>query len=383
MDLETLFRDAGLSAEEKMAFVKSIEVCLRLFGKDKCWRMDSARHRAFAGFGTSSPNALRYKGADARPLILGMSGQFQPDETYVAIRKSICKSPYCLNPEHYYWGTRAEVMLEGESKKKKQSLSPDVIRALQEGRQAGQRVLDLSRKYKVPYHTARRICAGETYKTIDETKQTVDSDMLWATVVEVCKRLAFRYPEEAREYNLAVHVANQIECPWHRRDSPGHKGNFGIMGECLDCVDEIKRGRCSIDVTNFDVAWYWQVKRFWEQVEIRGGDECWPWTGSTRKNQTESTAYFPSPFHTGKTQSASRVAFWLSRGYTGKYRVFAEPTCEKFCCNPRHLHIREFTDHLEPLRIGEIKLNHGNIFQHYRETHAQAESSSPHQLPSS
>lgn len=382
MNLSSLFRDADLVAEDQIAFAKSIEVCLRLYGKDRCWRLDRAKHRAFSGFSTNQPQTLRYKGADVRPLLLGMSGQFQPDETHVAIRKSICKSPYCLNPEHYYWGTRAEVMLEGENKKKK-GLSPEVIKALQEGRQEGQRVLDLSRKYKVPYHTARRICAGETYKNIDETKQAIDSDLLWATVVEVCKRLSSRYPEEAREYNLAVHVANQIECPWHRRDSSGHKGNFGLMGECLDCMEEIKKGRCSIDVTNFDVAWYWQVKRFWEQVEIRGEDECWPWKGSTRKNETESTAYFPSPFHTGKTQSASRVAFWLSRGYTGKYRVFARPTCEKFCCNPHHLHIREFTDHSEPLRIGEIKLNHGNIFQHYRETHSQAESGAPHQLPSS
>ena len=134
MDLETLFRDAGLSAEEKMAFVKSIEACLRLFGKDKCWRMDSARHRAFAGFGTSSPNALRYKGADARPLILGMSGQFQPDETYVAIRKSICKSPYCLNPEHYYWGTRAEVMLEAAGRAAGSGPIPQVQSPLPHGK---------------------------------------------------------------------------------------------------------------------------------------------------------------------------------------------------------------------------------------------------------
>jgi hypothetical protein len=382
MDLATLFRDADLLAEDKIAFAKSIEVCLRLFGRDKCWRMNSARHRAFAGFSTNQPQTLRYKGADARPLILGMSGQFQPDETYVAIRKSVCKSPYCLNPEHYYWGTRADVMMQVQSKQKKKKISPEVIQALRTGRQEGQRVLDLSRKYKVPYHTARRICAGETYENISETTSQLDSDLLWATIQEVCKRFASRYPEEAREYNLGVHVANQIECPWHRKDFPGHKGNFGLMGECLDCLEEIKKGRCSVDVTNFDMQWYWQVKRFWEQVDIRGEDECWSWTGSTRKNNTESTAYFPSPFHVAKTQSASRVAFWLSRGYMGKYRVFARPECQKFCCNPRHLHIREFKDLLPASKIGEIKLNHGNVFEHYRKTHAEAESGPAQQLPS-
>lgn len=369
MDLQTLFRDAGLSSEEKVALVKSIEVCLRLYGRDKCWPISTARHRAFEGFNTSHSKTLRYKGADARPLILGMSGQFQPDESYVAIRKSICKSPHCLNPSHFYWGTRAEVALEGQ-RNKKNGLSPDVIRALQEGRKEGKRVLDLSRQYKVPYHTARRICAGETYETQNEIREEVDADTFWDTVEGVCRLLTNRYPEEAREYNLAIHVANELECPWHRRGFPGHKGNFGLMGECLDCLEEIKNGRCAVDVTNFDLQWYWLVKRFWEQVEIRGEDECWPWKGSTRRNNCESIAYFPSPFHSGKTQSASRVAFWLSRGYTGKYKVFTRPECESFCCNPKHLTIREFKDMLPPSKLGEIKLNHGNVFEHYRDRKA-------------
>ena len=33
------------------------------------------------------------------------------------------------------------------------------------------------------------------------------------------------------------------------------------MGECLDCMKQIKSGRCIVDVREFDFRWYWQVKR--------------------------------------------------------------------------------------------------------------------------
>jgi hypothetical protein len=371
MAVSDVFLFAELTPTDQVAFAKSFQLCQKVFGRSNCWCLKESNHPAFAGFAldTSHHKTIRYKGADARPLLLAMSGQFQPDESHVAIRKSICESPHCLNPWHYYWGTKAEVALEGQ-RKKKNGLTPEIIRALQEGRKEGKRVLDLSRQYKVPYHTARRICAGETYETQTEIREEIDADTFWDTVEGVCRLLTNRYPEEAREYNLAIHVANELECPWHRRGFPGHKGNFGLMGDCLDCLEEIKNGRCAVDVTNFDLQWYWQVKRFWEQVEIRGEDECWPWKGSTRRNNRESIAYFPSPFHSGKTQSAPRVAFWLSRGYTGKHKVFTQPDCESFCCNPKHLHIREFKDMLPPSKLGEIKLNHGNVFEHYRDRKA-------------
>lgn len=370
MDLYTVFRDASLFAEDKIAFAKCIELSAQLYGRKACWPLDKTKHPAFAGFSTEQKTTLRYKGGDARALILAMSGQFQPDETYVAVRKSICKSPHCLNPSHYYWGTKSDVAFE-KQKTKKNGLTPDVIRALQEGRREGKRVLDLARKYKVAYHTARRICAGETYENQNEIRGQVPDQELWAVVDGICRELISRYPEEAKEYRLGIYVANELECPWHQRGLPGHKGNFGLMGECLDCMEEIKKGRCTVDVRQFNMQWYWTVKRFWEQVEIRGEDECWPWLGSTRRNGNESLAYFPSPFHSGKTQSASRVAFWLSRGYTGKYRVYTRPECESFCCNPHHLHIREFKDMLPPVKMGEIHLNHGNIFEHHRESHSE------------
>ena len=382
MNVVTLFRDLGLEPADQIALVRALQLGLKMFPRDECWRVDQSSHIAFEGFNTSKKTTLVYRGVDVRPLLLALSGRFQRDEE-IAIRHHSCSSPYCFNPTHYFWGTKSQLMLQQQANRKNGSLSVDLIQKLRVGRQEGKRVLDLARQHKVPYHTARRICAGETYENLNETKEELPTEAIWNLIVEICAYIVNCYPEEAKEYSLAVQVSNTLECPWHRNGFPGHKGNFGLMGECLDCMEELKKGRCSVDVTNFDVNWYWQVKRFWEQVDIKGEDECWPWLGATRKDNTESTAYFPSPFHSGKVHSASRVAFWLSRGYTGKYRVFARPECEKFCCNPKHLHIREIKDLAEPASMGEIKLTHGNIFESYRKNLSEKQSSPPNQLPSS
>jgi hypothetical protein len=379
MDVLTLFRDLCLAPEDQVTLAKAFQFCLHVYGRNRCWRIDRSRHAALEGFNTSNKHTLFYQGADARPLILALSGRFQEDGQ-VAIRSSSCKSPYCFNPTHYFWGTKSEVSIETQTKNSKK-ISADLVQKLRSERESGTQVLALSRKYKLPYHVARRICSGETYTNLTNNKGKIPDEQIWAICVEICKLLVECYPKAAKECNLAYHVSNHLECPWHRKGHSGHKGNFGLMGECLDCMEEIKKGRCTVDVREFSLDWYWQVKRFWEQVEVRSSDECWPWRGATRRNNSESIAYFPSPFHSGKTQSAPRVAFWLSRGYTGKYRVFNKTCCETFCCNPLHLTIRELKDEPAPSSIEAIQLSHENVFKHFKETLQQDERGSAVKLP--
>lgn len=237
-------------------------------------------------------------------------------------------------------------------------------------------ILKIARKYKIPYHVTRRICNGETYTELTENEGKLDTKQYWTRVMKSCSEIIKSQPKAVKDFNVTYHMTNELECPWHHKGSSKHKGNFGLMGECLDCMEEIKNGRCTVDVTNFDINWYWTVKRFWDQVEIRGEDECWPWAGPTKKGKQESVAYFPSPFHSGKSQSASRVAFWVSRGYTGKYRVFTQLSCETFCCNPKHLTIRELKGQVKPQKIEAINLSYGNIFDQYRKGLAQNQANS-------
>jgi hypothetical protein len=381
MDVLTLFRDLCLDPQDQVTLARAFQFCLHAYGREQCWRMNKTCHVAFEGFNTSNKHTLFYQGVDARPLILALSGRFQEDGQ-VAIRKASCRSPYCLNPTHYFWGTKSEVSLETQLKNNKK-ISSELVQKLRTERENGVQVLALSRKYKLPYHVARRICSGETYKNLNNNKEKVLDADIWEISIEICKLLVECYPKAAKECKLAVHVSTHLECPWHRKGQSSHKGNFGLQGECLDCMDEIKKGRCTVDVREFDLDWYWQVKRFWEQVDIKSNDECWLWRGATRRDNKESLAYFPSPFHSGKVHSAPRVAFWLSRGYTGKYRVFNKNTCEPFCCNPLHITIRELKGCPDPTGIADIQLAHTNVFQHYRKNLQQEQSNPAVELPSS
>ena len=185
-------------------------------------------------------------------------------------------------------------------------------------------------------------------------------------IAQKAQNLKTHFPQKIEQFDMELNANKDIQCLWHKRNHPGHKGNFGLMGQCLDCMEKIQNGRCEIDVKNFDFDVYWQVKKFWEKVDIRNPDECWPWTGATKKNNTETVAYMPSPFHNAKTQSAARVAFWTARGYTGKLRLFHQEGCDILCCNPLHLRIRAVESIPDPSKISEINLSYGNIFEHAR-----------------
>ena len=335
MDKENAFLYQDLTPYDQVIFAKAIQISLQLMGKENCWCLKRNNHAIFQGFTTNKANRLFYKGRDARPLLLSIAGCNPPSSESVIVRKAICTSKYCLNPSHYYWGTRSDVAYEN-SQRRNNGINTSLITKLRQEKELGTSSLKLSKTYRIPYHIVRRICNYETYEEINNEDT---SQEIWKNIDSTCQYLTTNYNNE---------------------------GNFGAMGECLDCMEEIKKGRCEIDVTNFDFRWYWQVKRFWEQVDIGEKDECWVWQGATRKNNTESTAYFPSPFHSAKTQSAARVAFWLSRGYTGKYRIFNKKTCKPFCCNPTHLTIKELKNSEHPNEIERIRLSHGNIFEHYK-----------------
>ena len=381
MDPIAVFREYSLTERDAIAMAKALQVCIYGLGWDKCWDVASPglSHSIFHGFNTSHKTKLLYRAQDARPLVLALSGRYYQDAWPVIVRRSCCQSKYCLNPTHIYYGTKGDVSLE--TNKRKGSTTPrrnivtrELIDNIQTAKLAGESILNVSRRFKIPYHTARRIYNEETYGhdlIIISSKylESVQKQTL-ANCIKICKD----NPKVAREVKLSHLTIENSPCLWRREGHPGHKGNFGLMGECMDCMEEIKQGRCAVDVTQFALDSYWTVKRFWEQVDIQGENECWPWRGTTRRNDTESIAYFPSPFHSGKTQSAPRVAFWTSRGYTGKYKVFAKPDCQAFCCNPTHLRIREFKDLLIDAKIDRIRLKHDDIFAHTRNSGLQVQS---------
>lgn len=72
-------------------------------------------------------------------------------------------------------------------------------------------------------------------------------------------------------------------------------------------------------------------QRFWEKVDVRCDDECWPWTRARYRNGYGAFSVG------GRHTTAHRVALVLSGGHIETGQV-ARHTCDNPpCCNPRHV----------------------------------------------
>lgn len=71
--------------------------------------------------------------------------------------------------------------------------------------------------------------------------------------------------------------------------------------------------------------------RFWERVDKRGPDECWPW-------KTAEPGEYGRFFFNGAMLNAHRVGYMISTGQTLPPEVFVCHRCDnRSCCNLSHL----------------------------------------------
>lgn len=79
------------------------------------------------------------------------------------------------------------------------------------------------------------------------------------------------------------------------------------------------------------------AERFWEKVDIRGEDECWPWKARTFPNGYGQFSY------NGRSTTSNRIAYFL---HNGEFPLnFACHTCNyKPCCNYYHLYDGDVVD---------------------------------------
>ena len=72
-------------------------------------------------------------------------------------------------------------------------------------------------------------------------------------------------------------------------------------------------------------------KYFWNRVDVKGPNECWPWTKATSRTQGR----YGQVHFDGAVRQAHAVAFKLTHGF---YTEYHRHTCDNgICCNPAHL----------------------------------------------
>ncbi len=76
------------------------------------------------------------------------------------------------------------------------------------------------------------------------------------------------------------------------------------------------------------------ARRFWAKVDRRGPDECWPWTGSTRR---KGYGKIRRPGADGGWVSAHHVAWELVHGPVPDGKQVLHRCDNPPCCNERHL----------------------------------------------
>lgn len=109
-------------------------------------------------------------------------------------------------------------------------------------------------------------------------------------------------------------------------------------GEPIKGVDRRRRRYCSQRCGGLA---QWESRRasgllearFWQKVDRRGPNDCWPWT-KARDRQ----GYGQTKFSSRQSQKAHRVAYTLTHGAIPAGLMICHRCDSPPCCNPAHLY---------------------------------------------
>lgn len=88
-------------------------------------------------------------------------------------------------------------------------------------------------------------------------------------------------------------------------------------------------------------------QRFWEKVECRGADECWPWLAATQRGY----GAFRLIDGNGRRRqvNAQRVAYVLTYGPIPDGEHILHSCDTPLCCNPKHLSTGTRSDNMRQM----------------------------------
>lgn len=129
---------------------------------------------------------------------------------------------------------------------------------------------------------------------------------------------------------------SDVPCSVEHCDRPNRKRGW--------CEMHYKRWRRYGDPTVCQIIRGDDEARFWSHVDVRGPDECWPWTGRIHDNGYGTVRW------NGKTDSPHRASYMIANGSIPDDTVVdhtchnGDPLCpsgkdclHRRCTNPAHL----------------------------------------------
>lgn len=162
--LLALFNEHYLTSQELQLFLQILKKFEVTYGLTACWCLKSVTKAEAKGFSTGHSTKPFFKGTDARPLLLAVVNQYPDWQKPLVVRRHECNSAHCVNPNHYYFGTKKDTCFE-RGWRKGSRVTPELVEELREKyRSCNTSLTSLARSYKLPYHVVRSICRYLSYE---------------------------------------------------------------------------------------------------------------------------------------------------------------------------------------------------------------------------
>lgn len=162
--LLALFNENYFTSKELLSFIETLQKFEGVYGPRKCWCLRAVNKAQAKGFSTSHSTKPFFKGIDARPLLLAVTGQYATWDKPLVVRRHECKSPHCINPNHYYFGTKRDVCFE-RGWRKGSKITPQLVEKLRhEYETQNTSLTSIAQSYELPYHVVRSICKYLSYE---------------------------------------------------------------------------------------------------------------------------------------------------------------------------------------------------------------------------